>query len=558
MRLSGTCRDPGASSPGRTFGFDGGSFSNEKDRFLFHRAAGDKKHAEQRWAAPVSTCMSRTTPMFSSLPLGARMPESVHAVTCSIPTMGDVIGYEEKDPQTMAQITSGYPRFVTHFYIRRMEEDWRQRHGLQGRDLFFTASPEAALHLRRFVADEDALLLEEEGLRALHAASGSPAAARAKAFLQHAGCGISSRLAEDYLHRHKLITAVQNEELAGPETAQERVTDAVAEAFRAPATAVSIAVTGMNAFYALFRSISAIQAPRGRHLWVQLGWLYVDTIEILRKMTAGEGRHIVLNDPFDLAALERLLETRGGEIAGVVTEVPTNPLIQAPDILRLRELTQRHDIPLVLDPTLASPHNIEVLPHCDAAVISLTKYAGSQGDVMMGAVVLNPDSRWATQLQPAVESLLTPPFLGDVRRLAVEIADWRPVVDRINENTTQLASFLATHPAVDKIYWAYSEASRANYSRIHRREAAPGGIVTIKLRGAIAEFYDRVQVSKGPSFGLTFTILCPFMYLAHYDLVSTRQGREVLQRHNLDADLIRISVGAEESGRIIAAFADAL
>ena len=39
------------------------------------------------------------------IPLGKRIPDELHAVSVSIPTMADVIGYEERDPDTIARMT---------------------------------------------------------------------------------------------------------------------------------------------------------------------------------------------------------------------------------------------------------------------------------------------------------------------------------------------------------------------------------------------------------------------------------------------------------------------
>jgi cystathionine gamma-synthase len=486
------------------------------------------------------------------------MPGTVHAVTCSIPTMEDVIGYEEKRPETMAKILSGYPRFVTHFYVRRMEEDFLVRNGLKGRSVFITAGERAAADLLAFTADEDAALVREEDLWYLHVQPASDAASRAKAFLQHTGCGISSRRAEAELYRRGLITELQEEDLVDSAGAEAALRGRVAECFGVPSPHVHLATTGMNGFYAAFRAISELQAKQNRRVWVQVGWLYVDTIEVLRKMTEPGSHPIVLNDVLDLRPLEDLLRERGGEIAGIVTEVPTNPLIQTADLPRLRALAKEHQIPLVLDPTLASPLNIDIIRFCDVAVNSLTKYAASGGDVMMGAVVINPQSPWAGELQARVPSVLTEPFIDDLRRLALEIAGFEEVMERINRNTMALVDFLERHPAVEKVFWAYAAGTAENYARVQRRPRSPGGILSIKLRKPIAEFYDRVQLPKGPSFGTTFTLMCPFLYLAHYDLVSTPEGRTCLHRHNLDADLLRISVGTENADRIIAAFAEAL
>jgi cystathionine gamma-synthase len=57
---------------------------------------------------------------------------------------------------------------------------------------------------------------------------------------------------------------------------------------------------------------------------------------------------------------------------------------------------------------------------------------------------------------------------------------------------------------------------------------------------------------------MTTTLVCPFMYLAHYDLVRTQAGREALAADGLDPDLLRLSVGTGPVDAIVAALADAL
>ena len=71
-------------------------------------------------------------------------------------------------------------------------------------------------------------------------------------------------------------------------------------------------------------------------------------------------------------------------------------------------------------------------------------------------------------------------------------------------------------------------------------------------------FYDTITVMKGPSFGTRFTLLCPFMYLAHYDLVTAAEGRALLRAVGIDPDLIRISVGIEPYEALVPVFEAAL
>jgi cystathionine gamma-synthase len=48
------------------------------------------------------------------------------------------------------------------------------------------------------------------------------------------------------------------------------------------------------------------------------------------------------------------------------------------------------------------------------------------------------------------------------------------------------------------------------------------------------------------------------MFLAHYDLVTTPEGRDYLAHNGLCPELMRLSVGAEPVEEIIAALAEAL
>ena len=46
--------------------------------------------------------------------VGRPIPNSLHAVSMALPRWRDVVGYEEKRPEVMDRLTSGYPRFLVH------------------------------------------------------------------------------------------------------------------------------------------------------------------------------------------------------------------------------------------------------------------------------------------------------------------------------------------------------------------------------------------------------------------------------------------------------------
>ena len=493
------------------------------------------------------------------LPLGQRIPASIHGVSCSLPTMRAVIGYEEKDPAITQHLTSGYPRFVKHPFLRQLATHVLRALGLDGHQFWPTSSHRAAENLRVWLATPGARVVEHERVSGVAFPENAETFSRAKTFLQHTGVLLSSREAEDYLVRVGALTHALAEP-AFDGYVPGRVKGSVARAFQHVTNEdVFLANSGMNAIYAAFRIASELQRACGRTVWIQLGWLYLDTIALLQKFTATPAHdYVFLGDVFDLETLRRLFTTRGHEIAGIITEVPTNPLIQTPDLAAVHELCRRHEAILIVDPTIASPLNIDVLPHADVVVNSLTKFAASEGDVLAGAVVVNPASRWSAEFRRRLPGELEPVYSRDLDRLATQIGDYESVVARINRAAPAVVDFLLQHPRVHSVFWSYHPASKENYLKLARSPAAIGGMVSFSVHGPLEDFYDRLRLAKGPSFGMKTTLICPFIYLAHYDLVTSETGRALLAQNQLDPALLRLSIGCEPADEIITALAEAL
>lgn len=373
--------------------------------------------------------------------------------------MADIIGYEERRPETMAQLSSGYPRFLRHPWIERVLETLRERHALGAAALYPVADERALAALRTFVGVGQSLHLDGWHLLAV-GAEDAAAVTRARHFCQHTGISVSSREAEDWLLAEGLIDTLWPEAIraASVEDNDRHVRSTLAEIYGAGARAEDIWLCrgGMNAFYSGFRALAEIQAAAGREQWIQLGWLYVDTIRILEKCGVGGVAPWVLHDVYDLDALERRIAECPQRIAGIVTEVPTNPLVQTADLPRLRALADRFGFALILDPTIASPHNVEVLPYADLHINSLTKYAAGEGDVMLGALALGPHSSFREALRPRITELRASPAARDLARLAHEISGYAEVVEAINRATPEVVALLESHPAVARVWWAHA------------------------------------------------------------------------------------------------------
>jgi len=476
--------------------------------------------------------------------LGATVPDSPHATVVCLPTLADVESYERKEARVWKLLRAGYPRFVRNALVTRAAEEAARRLGRTG-ELFPLVSEASARRLAEHVG-ATLTSVDRVGDWCLVATPPGEAALRLAKMVQHTGTLISSRQAEAWLAGH-----------APPDGAAAlaavRATLAPLLAGVAPADTL-LATSGMNAVAAGIAAVDALQRPRGRSAWIQLGWLYVDSARLFEK--ARDAQHHFVPDVCDLAAVERLLAT--GTVAGVFTEVPNNPQLETADIPALRALCDRHGAKLLLDPSSVGLASVDVLPFADILVSSLTKYASSEGDVMAGLLAVNPTRPEADALLAFARRRHDPLPAPDLAALAAQIGRMAEVTARLSATAAEIARRLASHPAVARVRTADQGPTAAAYRRLLRPGAGAGALITVELRGDLRRVYDRLAVAKGPSFGLRYTLAAPFLWLAHFEEVTSEAGRAQIRAAGLDPDLLRISVGTEPMEEIWSAFAEAL
>lgn len=488
-------------------------------------------------------------------PLGESIIDSIHAIASSLPTLNDVCGYEEGDTKVLSQIKVGYPRFVVHPYIRRLTNLFLDRNASKDRDGILVASFNTVRDLLKYAGPELQSLEVENGLYLIHFdAFDTELADKIYRYLQHVGCGISSRQAEALLLKIGRLFRPYVETLFDGD-ADKEVSSRLAQLCGCDVEDVWLCNSGMNAFYSGFRAVQAVQQSRGRTYWVQLGWMYLDSGCVLKIFLEDSETLEYCYDLTDTDTIVAKLSALGNQLAGVVIECPSNPLVQIGDLERVSKVVRQAGGLLIIDPTAASVYNMDVLPYADVLVTSLTKYAAHAGDVMAGSLVLNVKSPDYTALKSMVAQFYIAPHISDLRRLAYEMQDAVEMVDQMNANAARLAEFLHSHPAVSTVHYA---ADSPHYAKYARSPDHGGAMISIELAGSMDQFYDAITVFKGPSFGTRTTLLSPFMYLAHYDLVTKATGRAVLKEAGISPELIRISVGVEPYKSIESVFAEAL
>ncbi|KAL5116782.1 Cystathionine gamma-synthase [Pleosporales sp. CAS-2024a] len=308
--------------------------------------------------------------------------------------------------------------------------------------------------------------------------------------------------------------------------------------------------TGMSSIFNAHRNI--MQA-KGALKAVVFGFPYIDTLKITEKFGAGSifygfGAAEELDD------LERRLE--GGErIMALFTEFPSNPLLKTPDLERIRSLADKHDFCVVVDESVGNFINVNVLPYADVVVSSLTKVFSGDSNVMGGGLILNPKAQNYAKLKKIWNAdYVDNHWAEDSIFLERNSRDFVSRIQRIGINAEAICDVLSAHPRVKQVNYPKTSTTRANYEKCRNPKGNYGGLLsaTFYERQDAVAFFDALDTVKGPSLGTNFTLSSPYVILAHYGEL------DWCATWGVEADLIRFSVGLEETGKLVETFKRAL
>ncbi len=487
---------------------------------------------------------------FYEIPCGEMIPfDNPHAVSVSLPTIQDVIDYEEGKSDVIDKMKSGYPRFFCNPFVKQLTQFIKEKYKISDEQkLIPIASIQAKSIIKKeFQVDFDSI---EDGFGNVFLIINSDDENEKKYtdFIRNAGLIISSRKAEATLYKNNLIDTVFVEETVIEKKAISNIKNTLSEAYGTSSKKIVLSNCGMNALFAATEALVSSQKDFGKTKIVQLGWLYVDTMEIIERK---KNSHVQINI-FDLVQLEKWLEEKHKTVAVLITEVVSNPLLQCVDLPKLYELCSRFSIKLIVDNTLATPYCVDVLSYCDVVVESLSKFACGNADLLFGAIVVKDKAFISLLLENVI-----PPYEGEVKRLGFEILDYENRVQKISENTILLQNYLKTQSKVLEIKSVFHEDSLENFSKIKKGNTIPG-LLSVVFDRNLAYYYDKLNLAKGPSLGTEFTLAMPYVYLAHYDYLKSESGLNKLKELGLNPNLLRISVGIEPIEDIVKTFQLAL
>jgi cystathionine gamma-synthase len=466
----------------------------------------------------------------TQIPLGTPLPTfTEHAVSVSLPTWADVVGYEEGKPEVLGAFKTAYPRFFFHPYVSRLMQETVAKQGRPGEACLIFPSKQAAEQAHAYLARREiSARILPQGYGSLYSLFfAQEALCTAKQFWQHAGLIISSRLAQ---------AALENTPQTEANAEKLWIRQDIATYLRVAPNDIFLFPSGMGAVYAVHE---ALIARKPGIKTIQLGFPYVDMLKIQERF--GTGVHYVpYQDAEDLQAVEALLTRE--KFAGVFCEFPGNPLLQSIDLEKLSALLRRYGVPLVIDDTVATFYNVDLTPYADALVSSLTKFYSGVGDVIAGSLALIPSSPFYAELHHAMkagyEDLLWP---EDAKILRKNGEGFAARMEKINGNALALARHLKGQEAIAQVYYPALVPTHSIYDRYKKPEGGYGGLLSIVLKDATQApaYYDRLAIAKGPSLGTEFTLACPYTLLAHYHELAFAESSGVA------AHLIRVSVGVE-------------
>ena len=280
--------------------------------------------------------------------------------------------------------------------------------------------------------------------------------------------------------------------------------------------------------------------------------IYGGTLQVLTKFLGHFGVRTRFASMEDLSRLDSII---GSETKVVWFETPINPTLRCVDIALVAAACKARGVVSIVDNTFASPVNQQPLAlGADLVMHSATKYLNGHTDVTAGALV--GSKALIDRVLPARK------LLGGVLEPASAYALGRGMktlgvrIERHNSNALAIARWLETHPTVSRVFYPGLE-SHPDHAIAKRQMKGFGGMVCFESKGGQAgafSFFDKVKLFKrAASLGGTESLLSLPILTSQYGLSDSQ-----LEEAGVTRGMVRVSVGLEDPGDLIADLAQAL
>ncbi|MBV8732889.1 MAG: aminotransferase class I/II-fold pyridoxal phosphate-dependent enzyme [Acidobacteriia bacterium] len=277
--------------------------------------------------------------------------------------------------------------------------------------------------------------------------------------------------------------------------------------------------------------------------------LYGATVSLLMQVLQPAGVEVRFVDVCDLNALRSaVVEARPGCI---LVESISNPLLRVGQMDRIAEIAREAGAVLVVDSTFATPLILRPLELGASLVAhSATKYLSGHGDVLGGIVVSDEEHFAALRSLSRTIGPVLGPFECYLTMRGIKTFVLR--MERQCANACRVASWLATHPRIERVHFPGSPAhpDAATIRRLFPSNLY-GGMVSFELKDAgkeeIFRFMDALRlIVRATSLGDVHTMMLYPVMSSHREISPKHR-----ERMGISEGLVRLSVGIEAAEDII-------
>ncbi|HWT11503.1 MAG TPA: cystathionine gamma-synthase family protein [Allosphingosinicella sp.] len=262
--------------------------------------------------------------------------------------------------------------------------------------------------------------------------------------------------------------------------------------------------------------------------------------------------------------IEQVLEraARQGRVSLIYLESPANPtnaLVDVQAVAAARAAVLDGRPPIAIDNTFLGPLWHHPLRHgADLSVYSLTKYAGGHSDLVAGGITGSKDLINTIRMLRNTIGTITDPNTAWMLLRSLETLELR--MTRAGENAARVCRFLRGHPKVESVgYLGFlEEGGDARQADIYRRHCTgAGSTFSLYLKGGETEafaFLDALKIAHlAVSLGGTETLASAPAAMTHLSVPPERKAAL-----GITDNLVRVSIGVEDAGDLIADFDQAL
>ena len=281
--------------------------------------------------------------------------------------------------------------------------------------------------------------------------------------------------------------------------------------------------------------------------------VYGGTVRLLRQALAPFGVEAAFVDTADINAFANALQ-RPTRL--VFIETPANPTLKLTDIALASHLAKETGALLVVDNTLLTPALQRPLElGADIVLHSTTKFIEGHNATVGGALVtrqadLHERFLFTRNTIGAIQS----PFAAWLTLQGVKTLPLR--MARHCENARQVARFLQGHPRVTRLAYPGLE-SFPQFELAQRQQASGGALIAFEVEGAVSagvRLMNAVRLcALAENLGAAETIITHPVSMTHGSVPPEQRAAA-----GITDGLVRLSVGLENSGDIIADLEQAL